>query len=356
MVTIERNRLADAASIAASVAPKSTPKDILKSLHLRIAADVCEITATDLETSVIQQFACDGDGIDVCLPALKFSQIVSSMSGDSVTLKMDGSNLRLECGRAKFKLPTSDPQEFPTCEPIEGKIATASMAAIAEAVKRTCLATDDDTSRYALAGILWHGEGDLLTLVATDGRRMSSSALGIKGEIHEGCVVPAKPLQTAARIMAGDLTITTSSNRLEINDGSNRVQTRLIEGRFPRWQDVIPPAGDVQVNVVAGALLAALRQAMLTTTEDMKGADIAITGGELTIQAGAAEIGDSTITIPVSGDGEATTRVNPKFLVQWLATVPEGSPVQFDWTSDDKPILLTLNSSRYVVMPMCAKD
>ena len=175
-ITCDRQKLMSAFQTAASVAPSRSPKPILQNIKLIAEGDKAILMATDTEVGI----RLEVDGIEVAspgsvvLPVSRFGPILRESTSDTLTISTDGNSIEIVGARSKFKLSAENPDEFPEVATFdEKKYHVIGSRLLKELVRRTLFATDNDSSRYALGGVLLVFEEDKITAVGTDGRRLA---------------------------------------------------------------------------------------------------------------------------------------------------------------------------------------
>ena len=171
---------------------------------------------------------------------------------------------------------------------------------------RTLFATESESSRFALGGIKLEADGDSLTAVGTDGRRLAKmvgpvQAVGEPVGFGEATIVPSRSMQLIERIVAdddGEVQIAVRQSELLVKTSRATVYTRLLEGRFPRWRDVFPQRDNSsQIELSVGPMQAAVRQAAIVTSDDSRGIDFTFDKGTLVLAGKVAEMGQSRIEL-----------------------------------------------------------
>jgi len=232
--------------------------------------------------------------------------------------------------------------------------------------ERTLLATAKENTRYALNGVLWEVEGKDVTLVATDGRRLSLARGKCSGGPEEkvSAIVPSKAMQLIQRCL-GDAADTKEPARVVLNEKeillaappaggvSRTVYSRLVDGHFPKYEDVIPKDFDKKAAVGTAAFLASVRKAALLTNEESRGVTLKFSGGELVITSRTPEMGEAEIRMPVGYEGEdLEIGFNPVYLMD-AAKVVDAEEVTFSFKSASKPGMLTEGKQfTHVIMPV----
>lgn len=362
-IDFNRNALASAIGIVQTVIPTSTPKPILFNVLLELGKDKATVIGTDTEITIRHTVSdvvcCSGDS--VLLPARRISEVLRELKEERVTLHVDGKKLQL-CGeRSKFNIPTEDPADFPSYpEPkdlVEWSLPGNSLKRM---IRRTVFATDGKGSRPQFGGVQFE-TGDKLTVVATDGRRLSMIFSPVEcnqpNKTANIAVIPGKALSLVERTVpdSADVVHISFTDSQAVFTTHNAVITcRLIAGRFPRYQDVIPKSHTVSIDLLAGVLHGAIRQSLIFTTMEKCGADFAFSNGNLKLTTYGTEAGDSEVEIPVSySGGDTIVRVDPRFVSEFLKTVPQESQVNLTASDEYSAVVLsTDDGSLYVTMPI----
>ena len=223
----------------------------------------------------------------------------------------------------------------------------------------TTFAAARENTRYAINGVFWEQQGKKLRLVATDGRRLAKAELDIKGadkDIEQTAIVPLKTMAVIERILHDPdemVTISFSSNQVVIRTALAEVSSNLMQGRFPKYADVIPTGCDKKVSLGTSTLLSAVKRVSLLTTEHSKGVELDFSAGSLRLASSAPEAGDAEIKMPLEYDGaEMKIGFNPQYLLEMLRVV-ETDEVVLELTDGSKPGLFRAGKDfLYVVMPV----
>ena len=235
-----------------------------------------------------------------------------------------------------------------------------------EMVKRTVFATDSDSSRFALGGVLLEMEESRVTAVGTDGRRlarMEGTGESVGGHQTTGAstIVPTRAIQLIERALNDKdetVDVAARNNDLMVRTPQAVIYSRLVEGRYPNWRQVFPTRENaVQLDVTVGPLFAALRQAAIVTDHESRGIDFTFAEGTLKMEASTAEIGESQIEIPIAYDGELITMtMDHRYLADFCKVLDNEVSFIMEIESGAAPALLTTDDGYgYVIMPM-ARD
>jgi len=324
--------------------------------NVRIGDGLC--VATDLELRIETPLEWSGDPI--LLPHARLVQIVNAAGAvDDVEITVEESRATIKAGRGTWTLPTENASEFPgragsECTPMVHMPAD-QFVSLANAVR---FATDAESSRYALGAVLVLWQSGTLTMVATDGRRMAVSSAECDEATDD---VQKQPPRHAIDVItklagSGDLVQLehTASEFVADIDGT-RVYSTLIEGKFPRWQDVEPTRDVVPTRVTVGQLLTACRQAAICATEESKGVVFAFTADGIGLSAKSAEAGESHVTCEVVESGKnAVVKLDPRFVTEWLGcgSFDTEETISVEAVDAQSAVVLRADDCRCVIMPM----
>ncbi len=368
-VTCDREALLAAFQTAAAVVPSRSPKPILQNIKLEVSDQGAILLATDLEIGIrIQvpgiQVHTPGSAI---LPLGRFGSILRESSDDMLHLESDGQSTTVRGERSEFKLPSENPQEFPAVADFqEGAYHELSARLLRELIKRTIFATDNESSRYALGGVLLEMGPEKIVGVGTDGRRLAkmevpAHSVGGHQSGDSMTIVPSKAMQLIERALTdGDAEIQLAARPNEILIRSPRatIYSRLVEGRFPKWRDVFPQRTNAaKVELTVGPLHSAVRQAAIVTSEESRGVDFNFKAGSLVLSGRAAELGQSRVELPIAYDGaELSITLDPRFVSDFLKVLDPEKVVTVELKdSESAAVCSTDDGYGYVIMPL-ARD
>ncbi|REJ72650.1 MAG: DNA polymerase III subunit beta [Planctomycetota bacterium] len=364
-IRCQRNMLAAGFQAVGGVVPSRTPKDVLKNVKLHVADKQATLIATDQEVGIryeLPEVETESAG-EVLLPTQRLSAILREVPDDVVSIEVDEEALWIRCTHSEFRLSITDPLEFPDVPTFSGDdYYQLSAGAFRQAIQRTIFATDVESTRYALGGILLDFAEDRVTLAATDSRRLAvcstnCTSEGNPGQSDVAPVVPSKALSVIEKSLAddeADVQICVQSNDVIVRSGQATVYGRLVQGRFPKYQDVIPREFNINIEMVAGPLHSVVRQAMIVTNEESRGVDFSFGDGTLTLSSKAADVGTSRIDMPVSYDGDKVViTFDPRFVSEFLRVLEPSAQVILHLIDGNSAAVFQAEENyRYVVMPL----
>jgi DNA polymerase-3 subunit beta len=361
-VTVTRSALHSALGHVAGAVPTRSPKPILSNVLL----DGGMLTATDLELRISTPLP-GSDGLTMLLPHQRLASIVNSLHPTvEVTITPDGTSAVIQASGGTWRLPVEDHLEYPRGEEVDptwiAHLPADQFLALMGSVK---FATDNESSRYAIGGVLieWERteEGGMLTFVGTDGRRMCVSQAEVSQATDDAkVIVPRDAVDSLCKLAKGAQLVQLgyAGNQLVAEIDDNRVHAVLVQGNFPPWTDAEPTRTVTPSLVIVGSLLSACRQAAICESEASRGVTFAFTKEGLHLTSRSAEAGEASVTCDLVEAGHAcNVKLDPRFVCEWLSC---GS---FDWAETieveaedaQSAVVLRAQDARCVIMPL-AKD
>lgn len=363
MTTYQLSELREAIAVCAPCVGKSSGKDVLRNFALRRGS----LQAYDGEIyAVFARFTTGADlPAPILLPADRFQMIVRELTCETVEISVDENNVVIEGNGQRFRLPTSNPDEFPYLDLNSGAGDDPSIRLgvdlFRSAVRRTVHCTDQEATRYQLSAVNFaRSPRGCLLIEATDGRQctrlvLSSSSSGIT-KPFTAALLPVKPLKLAERMLKGadEVWVKIDRNSAKIIQSSAMIAFPLVEGRFPNIDLVLDQCTDpaFMVEINAGVLLKAVRQAAICSTEDSKGVDFQFANRELVLSARTADVGQSRVSVPIDSDAEMTVTLDPQYVSDFLQAIEPETLITVCLVSPNKPVKLRDELQSHVIMPM----
>jgi len=365
-LVVNREEFQKLFQIAAIVAPQRSPKPILQNVKLEALNDNVVLTATDTEIGVrlsLPNVEVKQPG-SVVIPVNRLNMIMRESTDETLTIDGDESRTKISGRSSRFELQGQNPAEFP-----EVGVVTADdyleikAGVLRELIKRTLFATETESSRYALGGVLLEVDDKHLVAVGTDGRRLAKMAgpVAIHGKPNQSgttIIVPARAMQIIERILPEDeamVRLIPRTNDLQVVVPSGMFTTRLVEGRFPKWRDVLPKRTDShKIELPVGPLFSALRQAAIVSSEESRGVDFVFQEGNLVLTNVTSEVGQSRIEMPVSYSGkEMAIMLDHRYMADFLKVLAPDQNFTIDVAgADQAAYCTTADHYGYVIMPL----
>jgi DNA polymerase-3 subunit beta len=303
----------------------------LSGIRLTATESILTLEATDMELGITMQLedvAVDDQGV-VLLPGRLLGDVVRSLPAGQVELGLrpEPGDMELTAGAARFHLRTLPSEDFPRLPELDGSAVGLPAQPLAETIERVARAASRDEVRPILTGVLFQAEGTTLTMVATDSYRLSVKHTELDEELSEAVEanVPARALRELARLIAQQgperVTLALARNQAVFRAGSVVLTSRLIEGQFPSWRQLIPESFEHEVRLPRGELLEVARRIGQLAQRNAP-LRFAFAEGELTVAAETPEVGDASEGIPAPYSGEPLEiAFNPQFLIEGLESV-----------------------------------
>jgi DNA polymerase III subunit beta len=368
-ITCEREKLLHAFQTAASVAPSRSPKPILQNLKLEVTDGKGILMGTDLEVGIridVEGICVESPG-SVILPISRFLSILRESSDEKLAVDSDGHKLQVRGQRSKFNLPSENPDEFPVVGLFdEANYHELPTRFFREIVRRTAFATDNESARFALGGVLLELTADHITAVATDGRRLArqegpAKSVGAQPPGDRMTIIPTRSMQLLDRALSDKeeaVQLSARENDVLVKSGRIVMYSRLVEGRFPKWRDVFPRRENTQrIELTVGPFFEAVRQAAIVTSDDRRGVDFTFAQGKAVLAARGAEYGESHVELPIAYDGaEMGITLDPRYLSDFLRVLnPEANLLLEMRDAESAAVCSTDDGYAYVIMPL-ARD
>lgn len=355
--------LRDSLAVAASATGGSKgASPIFANVLGTVVSGALELYATDNESAVMVSVPATSKhvGTKVILPPRRLLAILNELTCEDVTLTISDSGIRVKASGADFRLANESAEEFPKREMFEGdEYFRIQGAILRRMVHRTGYASDIASTRYALGGVLFDFEDAKLTCVATDSRRLAVCSATVEQvgmtEDVKG-VVPSKALRLLDKLPDVLIDVVMTNNAIHFRAEGFECSSRLVEGRFPRYRDVIPRSqGATTVVVAAGAAASAVRQSQVVTTEESRAVSFALKENMILIESETGDVGSSRIEMAasVSNLSEMTVMLDPKYVLDFLKTLRPEDTVHWRFLSADDAVVMTDDQDYvYVTMPV----
>lgn len=363
--TCSRVALASAFQMAQGAMPSRTTKPILTNAKLQVAGNSLTLFGTDLEVGIRSRLAdieVARPG-EILLPAARVTTMLRELQGETVTIEARAEAIVLKGERAEYRLGIENPEEYPDIADFNEKsYYNVTAGLLKRMIRRTVFATDVESTRYALGGVHVSLKGDTINMAATDTKRLAvlqglCTPVGSPAAEGAMAVIPVKAMNLIERTLTNEeenVSIAIRSNDALVRTSAVTIYTRLVEGRFPRYQDVIPGEWSSEVEILAGQFHAAVRQSQIVTNEESRGVEFEFGNEVLTLRSSSAELGESKIEVPVSLQGNPVSiTLDARYVSDFLKVIDSEQPVTVRLINDESPLVLrTVDNYVYVVMPL----
>jgi DNA polymerase III subunit beta len=358
-------QLLEALQSVAGIVERRHTLPILANVLLRKSGSAVEFTTSDLEIQVRTTAELGGDAgeLRTTVGARKLIDILRALPSDQVvTLSSAQNKLTLQGGKSRFTLQTLPADDFPLVnQNVDfGPTFSVPQKTLRDLVNQVHFAMAVHDIRYYLNGILFIAEGKTLTLVATDGHRLAlaQSALASDVPSRQEVILPRKTVLELQRLLRDEeaaIEMRFAANQARFNFGGMEFVTKLVEGKFPDYNRVIPKNHKNIVALGRAPFLSALQRAAILTSEKFKGVRINVEPGSLRISSNNAEQEEAKEELEVDYNGDAIeTGFNVTYLIDAMANISQET-VRIELHYGAASALFTvpeLPGFKYVVMPM----
>lgn len=336
---------------------------VLANLLARVDGDLLSLTGTDLEVEMVARARVeDAESGETTIPARKLFEIVRALpDGSKVTIAQTGDKVTVSAGRSRFTLASLPANDFPALDEVDAtERVRVGEASLKELIERTAFAMAQQDVRYYLNGLLFDLRDKALRCVATDGHRLALCEAPLEDTVQtkRQIIVPRKGVLELQRLLEGgdrELELEMGRSHIRVKRDDVTFTSKLIDGRFPDYEAVIPIGADREVKVDREAFRASLQRAAILSNEKYRGVRIEVSPGQLKINAHNPEQEEAQEEI------EADTRVdslvigfNVNYLLDALSALRDEYVVVQLRDSNSSALVREASSEkcRHVVMPL----
>jgi DNA polymerase III subunit beta len=364
--TAHRDTLLRALQLVTGVVERRQTLPVLSNLHVIAGSDGVAITGTDLEVELVARL---NDGVDVAnagqatIPARKLTDIWRSLpDGSTVTVDVERDRAIVRSGRSRFSLATLPAADFPRVEAAVGDLELSlSSAELRRLLNQTAFSMAQQDVRYFLNGMLLEVAGKHIRTVATDGHRLAMCTMerdGSESSERRQVIVPRKGILELGRLLAEDgeeVLLSLARNHLRATSAGYTMTTKLVDGRFPDYERVIPKESSNVLTADRESLKQAFARASILSNEKYRGVRIVLEPDQMTVRANNPEQEEAEEIVAVSYGGQ---RLEIGFNVSYLQDVLSAlttESVRISVSDANSSALIEgpgADDSVYVVMPM----
>jgi DNA polymerase-3 subunit beta len=343
-----------------NVVSTRTTLPILSNVLLQAKEGAVHLTTTDLDVGVRGSFEANVDKIGATtLPARRLFTIIRELPSSEISIEVDGKNAAsIRSGQSFFKILGLPEEEFPPLPKFENaKVVTMRQKDLHDGLRKTAYAISTDETRYVLNGVLFSFKENKLTLVATDGRRLAMLDIELEfPRSHEAeIIVPTKAVTELQRLLKddGEVKISVGSGQIAFDLNNTLLVSKLIEGNYPNYKQVIPSEAKERVTLERETFLNSLRRVSLLASDKSNSIKLNFSKNNIEITANTPEVGEARESLPVAYKGrDFAIAFNPEFLMAPLRNLTEDE-VFFDLIDEMSPGVLKIQTPfLYVLMPM----
>ena len=363
-IRFNRSALQEAISFVSGIIPARAAKPILQCIKITANEEGVSVSGTDLEIGIrfrVNQAQTDVPGT-VVVPASKISAIVRESIDEVIVFEADDAELHIKGGDSHFNIFTQSSEQYPE---VIGQEADSDMAVslemLQEGISQTLFATAKENTKYALHGVLWEVCEEYINLVGTDGRRLARKIVMLdtpmpQNHIGKRLIIPVKTVSLIQKMSSDNnaiIGVSYTENKVTFICGDIVITSNLVEGNFPRYQDIIPKDNDKIIKLNTDATISAVKRASLLTTDDSRGIKVSIGDGVMVFSSRAPEMGDAQIDMAIDYSGESIEiGFDPDFILDALRVVRQ-SQIQLEVGKPDRAVIFRIaDTFIYIVMPV----
>ena len=362
--TIQREALLKPLQLVAGVVERRQTLPVLSNVLLVVEGQQLSLTGTDLEVELVGRVDLEepAEPGEITVPARKLMDICKSLPADAlIDIRIDEQKLLVKAGRSRFSLSTLPANDFPTVEEGPGSLTFAlGQSKLRRLIERTSFAMAQQDVRYYLNGMLLEVQTGVLRAVATDGHRlaMCSMEAAVEQVDRHQVIVPRKGILELARLLTeqdANVSIVLGQHHIRATTGEFTFTSKLVDGKFPDYERVLPRGGDKLVVADRQGLREAFSRTAILSNEKYRGIRLQLESGLLKIQANNPEQEEAEEEIVVDYSGSALEiGFNVSYLLDVLGvmTTDQVRLILSDANSSALVQEAGNDDSAYVVMPM----
>ena len=328
--TISREKLQEGLAAVTAAVPAKTTLPVLANLLVETTERGIRLSATDLDIAVSTEVSADVESAgSITIPAKKLSEIARELPPSPVKISASGEQrVTLECGRSKFKLLGLPRDEFPTFPSVRfNESFRVKSGELQKLIAHTAFAVSTEESRPILNGVLWELREDKMRMVATNGHRLAKMELPVEASTAPpgDLIVPPKALDQIRRLFPAEeeLEIARGDNHLGFRSPFTSVFTRLVEGPYPNYEQVIPKDNDRYCLADKASLISALKRMSVIASDQTHRIKMSFNTGMLKFSVTTPDLGEAQDELPVQYNGDQLDiGFNATYLLEILRYMP----------------------------------
>ena len=328
--TISREKLQEGLAAVTAAVPAKTTLPVLSNLLVETTERGIRFSATDLDIAVSTEVSADVQTPGaITIPAKKLSEIARELPPSPVKISASGEQrVTIECGRSKFKLLGLPRDEFPTFPTVRFNDSwRVKSGELQKLISHVAFAVSTEESRPILNGVLWELREDRMRMVATNGHRLSKMELPVEASSAPpgDLIVPPKALEQIKRLFPAEeeLEIARGENHLGFRSPFTSVFTRLVEGPYPNYEQVIPKDNDRFCLCDKAALMSALKRMSVIASDQTHRIKMSFNTGMLKFSVTTPDLGEASDELPVNYNGDQLDiGFNATYLLEILRYMP----------------------------------
>jgi DNA polymerase-3 subunit beta len=358
--SIVRSKFLDGLQRIQNVVSGRGTLQILQNAMIEAADGRLCMTTTDLDISERCYVECQiEESGSTTLPIRRLASIIRELDEGQIMVEVNEDDVAtVQSGSSYFKIIGMSVRDFPPVPVTEGKFCyRIDQGVLREMLRKTSYAISQNETRRVLNGVLMAFKDNKLTMVATDGRRLAlvEQEIEFPPEAEAELILPNKAVTELMRLLSneGDLKVYAQKNQAVFEIGTTMMSSKLIDGVYPNYRQVIPGACDERVVIEREALLSALRRVSVVTTDKSNATRLTFSANQLTISINTPDVGEGRDTLPVKYAGKEISIIfNPEYVMDPLKNIDDDE-VYLEMNDGHSPALLKCNVPfLYVLMPL----
>lgn len=362
-ITLSISELNEVFQVLNNVVPSRAVRPVLSYVSVKADKELT-LTATDLEVAV--QIQLPSSQIhqkgETLLPAGRLSAICHELKEGDITIKTDKIEALVKADKAEFNLPIESIEDFPEVNFSANPHGAVNSDIFSTMIRKTSFATATERSRFAINGVNIILKEGQLEMTATDGRRLANSSTHLKDKVDDfSVIVPSRSLLLLIKVISStgskEVQIEVDENSIIFSLSNTKIMARLISGRFPDYQSVIPKKNKNKLTMDKGIFEKVVRSAALVTSDESRSVLLKFSDNKLTTSAQTNVYGKSLVEEKIEYESDPLEiRFNPSYLLDGIK-VCDGKKVQFSLKDSHSPVLVEETDSKecsykYVITPI----
>ncbi len=358
-LSIDKENLVKGIQVVQNIISQRSNLPVLSYLLLETHNANIHLTTTDLDIGITHEIPAHiEESGTIILPAKKFGDIIKEFPEGKININTKKNNLTLiETKQCQFKLMGLPYEEFPKLPKFTNQeIIKINQDNFKEMLSLVSFAISYDETRYILNGILCQIKENTICLVATDGKRLALYQKKLTQGINKPIeiIIPIKTIHELNRNLTeeGQILLGIGTNQILLDLGKTQIISRLIEGEFPDYKQVIPPASANKIKINREQFLLGIRRASLLVTPDYQAIKLGVFKNRLVISKSTPDLGESHEELNCEYTGkDMMIGFNPHYIIDVLKNLEEET-VEFEITDSEKPGVIRTDGYIYIVLPM----
>lgn len=365
MITIKTDKFSAAVSAASKLVGTKATMPVLSTVLICAEQNKMKVCATNLDLSYVETIPCVTDSLEteaICIAGRRLATVLGAVEGSETRLTI-GKKLsaKLACGSSNFNLLGIGREEFPPIPEATGALCKLPADELAGLLDAVAPSMSSDETRYTLNGVFANATADGLVFVATDGRRLHMRNSTQKLPDGTKAIIPAKTVHMLSSLLraekAKEIDVWFDARRVTFRiareDGEVMLQSKLVDGNYPNYKQVIPSDTGVMIEVDQATMLAAVRRVALVTGEKSNSVRLKVAGTSMKLSASSPDLGsaEEDVAVKAPDDTAKDLALNPDFLISAIESVGRDI-VQLHIRDEASPFLVRDERFLAVVMPV----